>query len=231
MMGNLGHPTTDRGVGVGTDRSRRQSLDHDRPTLSVVRLHVIGVVVCLALLAGLAGGCSAVGGDGFQMTKNVILWHSWPKAQALVLDQALDQISEINPNVGVISLYVPPEELRDRYIEATRQGVGPDLLLGSSEWIRELVEAETVRPIDPVELERFNYYENAVLALEYESEVYGFPLSLYPMALYYNRSQTSSPPTSLEGLLEQAQAGSSVALVPRFKLGVLGNPAVRARAV
>ena len=201
-MGNLGRTTTDRGMGDGVGRHRRQRSNHGRPALPAARLRAIGVAVCLALLAGLAGGCSAVGGDGFQMTKNVILWHGWPKAQALVLDQALDQISEINPNVGVISLYVPPEELRERYIEATRQGVGPDLVLGSSEWIRELVEAETVRAIDPVELERFSYYENAVLALEYESEVYGFPLSLYPMALYYNRSQTSSPPTTLEALLE-----------------------------
>ncbi len=177
----------------------------------------------ISLLLSLAlGGCAVPLPSEVSLADNVILWHSWDEAEAEVLDQILDQVTEISPSTTVISVHVPQDELLDRYIDATLQGIGPDLLLGSSEWIRKLVETETIHSVDALDFDRFTYYENAVSAVSYEGRVFGFPLSLYPVALYYNNSQTPSPPTSLEALLTQAEAGNRVALVPRFRLSYWG---------
>ncbi len=168
------------------------------------------------------GGCVAPLLGEVNLADNVILWHSWDEADAEVLDQILSQVTEISPGTTVISVHVPQEELLDRYINATLQGIGPDLLIGSSEWIRDLVETETIRSVDALDFDKPAYYENALSAVIYEARIFGFPLSLYPVALYYNSSQAPSPPASLEALLAQADAGNRIALVPRFRLSYWG---------
>ena len=50
----------------------------------------------------------------------------------------------------------------------------------------------------------------------YHDQQFGIPLALAPRALYYNKSLVSTPPTTLDELLQEAAAGRSVAFVPRF---------------
>ena len=179
-------------------------------------------LLILTVVPLLLGGCVAPIVGEFGLSGNVILWHSWEETDALILEQILGQVSEISPDTEVISIYVPPDELLQRYIDSTLQGVGPDLLLGSSEWVRDLADAGTARPLSGVDLNRFDYHENALSALQFQGQIYGLPMSLFPVALYYNRSHTQAPPTTLEEMLEQAAAGESIALVPRFKLSHWG---------
>ena len=174
------------------------------------------------LLAFLLAGCNLFSNRPLALTGDILLWHSWDEQDALVLEQVLEHVAEINPQTSVIAIHVPAEEILDRYIVATEQGVGPDLLLGSSEWTGQLVEAGVVRSINFDEREFAQYLPTAMAALQYkpdgqEAAFFGFPLSLYPTALYRNTQMANATPITLDELLTRADAGESVALVPRFE--------------
>lgn len=198
---------------------------HDRnlavlPLLSTVNRFLPGFTSLL--LAFLLTGCNALPGDSLNLTGNVLLWHSWDEADTLVLEQVLERVTEIEPGTAVIAVHVPADELLDQYILTTEQGVGPDLLLGSSEWTGQLVEAGVVRPIDFGERELVQYLPTAMATLQVrtdgqESAFFGFPLSLYPVALYRNTRMAATSPITLDEMLAHAEAGESVALVPRFQ--------------
>jgi ABC-type glycerol-3-phosphate transport system substrate-binding protein len=174
------------------------------------------------LLAFSLAGCQASFPDPFHLKGNLLLWHSWDEVDASVLDEVLSQITEIMPETEIVSIYVPADEMRSRYIMATQQGVGPDLLLAPSEWVHEFVDAGVVRPITIDELGVNSYLPAALASVYYQDDYYGFPLSVFPVALYYNTQLTSNPPVTLSGLLDRVEEGESIAFVPRFQLAYWG---------
>jgi maltose-binding protein MalE len=60
------------------------------------------------------------------------------------------------------------------------------------------------------------FNERNLAITQYRGQQFGIPLALAPRAMYYNKSIVSSPPTTLDELLQEAAAGHSVAFVPRF---------------
>lgn len=170
--------------------------------------------IFILLLLFVVTGCRQDGGSDGVLSGRVILWHSWSPEETAVLDDALLEFHEINPEVQVIELAPAPDELLDRFVQAGREGTGPDLLIGSSDWIQQLADADLIRPIRAELLgPAFGQSRRAVT---YQEQLYGLPLSLAPYALYYNKSMVTDPATNLEELLVQADDGRQVAFVPRF---------------
>lgn len=147
------------------------------------------------------------------LSGRILLWHSFPEQETEILRTILAKYSEINPDVRVISARVPPSQLRSRYQNTAGQGLGPDLLIGSHEWVRPFVEAGLIKGINcdlenkednpPPETslciaDTERYLPNALETLRYEGRLYGLPLSLQPEALYYNKNLVSSPASTLD---------------------------------
>ena len=97
------------------------------------RLHLLLLLPAI-LLSGALTGCRDALPVEVNLRGNILLWHSWDEQDALVLEQVLQQIPEISATTTVISMHVPADELKERYIVATQQGVGPDLVLAPNEW-------------------------------------------------------------------------------------------------
>jgi arabinogalactan oligomer/maltooligosaccharide transport system substrate-binding protein len=152
-----------------------------------------------------------------ELSGRVVLWHGWTPEETAILEEALDEFREIHPQVTVASLALPKSELLEQYKLSANDGLAPDILLGSSDWVGELADAGLVRGFENDEFNALNLETGRLAATRYQNKIYGLPLSLYPSALYYNKSLVDSPPTSLDGLLEQAAEGIEVAFVPRFE--------------
>jgi maltose-binding protein MalE len=135
----------------------------------------------------------------------------------VVLEEALVQFQEIHPDVRVISVAWPEDLILGEFVEAGSDGLGPSLFIGDESWIGELVNADLIQSLAPGNASATHLISrNQVLAI-YKDQLFGFPLSLAPNALYYNKGLVTEPPKSLEALVQEAADGNQVAFVPRFK--------------
>lgn len=151
-----------------------------------------------------------------QLSGRVTIWHTWTPEETLVLDQALAEFEEIHPNVHIVSVAFSYDQILAEFMEAGKEGLGPTLIFGTNSWIGDLVDAGLIRPLPP-DLAKLDLFNARNLAMtEYRGRQYGLPLALAPRALYYNKSLVSEPPETLDDLLQEAEAGRSVAFVPRF---------------
>ncbi len=155
--------------------------------------------------------------DEDELHGRITLWHSWPASEALVLEEAIAQFQEIHPDVRVITVSLPRDQLLDQFQKAGKDGFGPALLIGNDSWIGALAAEGLIRPMtDYVESPVLLAGNNRALALN-QGHVYGVPLFLEPRALYFNKQQVPDVPESLDALLEEAAQGKRVAFVPRFE--------------
>jgi len=174
-------------------------------------------LITISLMLLLLSSCQLFRQGDDELSGRVVLWHGWTFEETAILEEALDEFREIHPQVTVASLAFPKEDLLEQYIQSANDGLAPDLLLGSSDWVRQLADSGRIRAFENEEVNDLNLDTGRLSATKYREKVYGVPLSLYPRALYYNKSLVDTPPTSLDDLLEQAADGKEVAFVPRFE--------------
>ncbi|HMR64745.1 MAG TPA: extracellular solute-binding protein [Anaerolineae bacterium] len=182
---------------------------------------VIGFVGLVSLLLG-TSGCRSASENPEALSGHVILWHSWTADEALVLEQSLAEFREANPYVTIVTLALPFDELLDRFRRSAQDGAGPDLLLAPSNWIRDLADANLIRPLEAGEVSDLRLDTRNTRLVAYQNRVYGVPLSVSPKALYFNQTLVDRPIATLNELLEHAASGQEVAFVPRFEASYWG---------
>lgn len=184
--------------------------------LTFLRARLPALLFCLLLVA-----CTP--SDG-RLSGRILLWHSFDEADTVVLGQILAKFGEIYPDVQVVSAAVPPDDLLTRYEYTAAQGLGPDLLIGPNDWVYELAQDELIQDISREMSDTRVYLASAVETLRLSDPslsqdpvpLYGLPLSLRPVALYYNTQLVSTPATTLEELLAHAADEQPVALNTDF---------------
>ncbi len=186
--------------------------------MAIARKHAILLIL---LFLGLSG-CRSDSDNTGELSGHMILWHSWTADEALVLGQALAEFREANPQVTLVTLALPFDELLNRFRQSARDGAGPDLLLGSTDWLGSLADTGLIRPLSEGQVSDLNFNSRTTRMAEYQGRVYGVPISLGPKALYYNTTMVDQPATTLDELLSHAAAGQAVAFVPRFESAYWG---------
>ncbi len=124
-----------------------------------------------------------------QIDGRVVLWHSWSGADGDALAAILTDFQERYPNLTVDTLFVAYDELPQTYADAVAEGGGPDLVFAPNWWLRDLVDVESVQPLDELvdssTLERF--WPAAVDNLRVDGRLYGLPVNVDLVALYVNQ--------------------------------------------
>ncbi|MBK8988693.1 MAG: extracellular solute-binding protein [Chloroflexi bacterium] len=146
------------------------------------------------------------------------IWHPWNGRLAAALEKFVADYQANCPNVRILVTEIPEDELLDLFTASGASSSSlPDLLLGSSAWLLPLIEAQTIQPItnDIAAETRQRFIPAALNTLEYQSELYGLPYWLDFNVLYFNRTQISDPPLTLDELAQQAQS-AGIALPVSF---------------
>ena len=151
------------------------------------------------------------------LTPRLILWHTWDGEQATVINSAVSRFSEIFDNAVVVASYVPEDELIERYVAASEQGLGPDIFIAPNTALPELADANLITPLPDDTLNPALYYTPSLATATYQNSLYGVPFSMRPMAMYYNLELVDNPATTLTELLSQAEAGTGVAINTQFQ--------------
>lgn len=163
-------------------------------------------------------GCRADAADD-EMRGRLTLWHSWSPAEEEMLEVALAQFQEIHPEVRIIPVSMPEEQILSEFSQSGNDGLGPAILIGKNSWIRQLADTGLIRPLplnQVSDTSTFFNYRNRALT-EYQDEIFGVPMSLEPYALYYNKDMVEELPESLDALLAEAADGNGISFVPRFE--------------
>ncbi len=162
-------------------------------------------------------------GNESRLSGRILLWHGWEDEEAAVLEGLVNTFEQLQPDVNIVTAAIPPDELLTQYEDTAALGLGPDLMLGSSEWMTALVEEGLIRPVNTQNLDTARYYPAAINTVTYAGSVYGLPLSIWPPGLYYNRQLVSTAPAAtFDALLTAGAAGQTVLINSSAKPAFMG---------
>lgn len=174
-----------------------------------------------------------------KMQGKLLFWHSLSGELMQIVNQGLQEFKQLNPDVNIVSEYIPEDELKLRFMQQSQAGLGASMVLLFSHEIPELVKAKHLKSLDSTDIDLSSYLPLTLNQVRYQNKIYGVPLGSEIQVLCYNQAnlQTiqdpedpflSQPPTELDGLIERSQKGYSVGMVSSFQdtfwgIGIFGG--------
>ena len=74
------------------------------------RLKIIWLLFLLLLIVS----CRPTSPDD-ELSGRITLWHSWSEEDAVILEEALAQFQEIHPNVHIVPVAFPEDQILDEF--------------------------------------------------------------------------------------------------------------------
>jgi len=153
----------------------------------------------------------------------VTLWHAYTGTEAEVLESAVDAFNSANEDVTVEVLSVSNDDLLNKYETAAASGSGPEIILTSaSDRIGQLADSQLIAPIDSLGIDTSKYLPSAIDGVTYEGSLYGVPLNIKSVALFYNKTMVDEPAKTLDELVAHAADGKAVTVNNSFYHGFWG---------
>ena len=141
--------------------------------------------------------------------KKIVYWGLWENKD--IMRPILDEWEKQNPNVTVEYERQSKEQYRERLQSALARGEGPDIFRFHNTWVPVLKGELAVMPaglMTPSEFEEV-FYPVATNDLVWGTEIYGMPLEIDTLALFYNdeifREAGKLPPTDWNELRDLAR--------------------------
>lgn len=145
----------------------------------------------------------------------VSIWHSLSENELPALVQIIKNFKPLYPNVYFDVLYVPQQDLQERFITESREGGGPSLLLAPAEWGPALYDAGAVVNLVSLIQEEQLAAINAP-ALEqglFHGLLIGLPYSISGVVLYRNKDILTLQADTFEELATFAQSSTQGEIV------------------
>jgi arabinogalactan oligomer/maltooligosaccharide transport system substrate-binding protein len=144
------------------------------------------------------------------LTGNVVLWHSKKVEETNSLNAIIAGFKTLYPGVNVQALFVPDNDLRNKFETAVASGSGPSLLIGAADWGPASFNAQLVQDLTPMLtaglLDTLN--DAAVASVKYKGAVVGLPINLKGVVMFRNKAIVPEAATSLADLITKAKAAN-----------------------
>ncbi len=163
----------------------------------------VGALLPLALAATLAlAGFGCGRPDDGRIT--VVLWHAYPPQsdERAALEEVVDRFNQDSETTRVKLLSVAYNAFADKITNAIPNGNGPDLFIFAHDRIGDWVAADLIEPIEYyVDEELADHYAyDALAAMAYRGSLYGLPLAVKSLALFYRTDLCPTPPRTTDEL-------------------------------
>lgn len=146
----------------------------------------------------LAAACS-----GNEKSESLLLWHAYSGAELEALEDAVAKV-EAESDLKIRLVSVPYEAFADKLTAAIPNGNGPDLFIFAHDRIGHWNANHLIEPIefyvDSSIADRFAY--QAVAAMSYDDSLYGLPLAVKSVALFYRTDLLKAAPTETKQLFD-----------------------------
>lgn len=141
----------------------------------------------------------------------IVIWSLWDEQE--VFNPILSQYTQLYPNVRFDYKKFTFEEYEDMVVNALAAGRGPDIWLLHNTWLPKHIDK--LAPMTEGNMSAFEYSDTFVdVAFNdfvVDNQIYGIPLSVDTLALYYNKdlfnsAAITSPPATWQDFKEDVQA-------------------------
>jgi arabinogalactan oligomer/maltooligosaccharide transport system substrate-binding protein len=138
----------------------------------------------------------------------IILWHSYRGGEKEALKEVVANYNNSQSEIKIKALGVPFDALPDKITAAIPLGKGPDLFIFAHDRIGGWVEADIIEPLDFYLEDDISgeFVEGAYEPMIYDESLYGLPMSLKSIILYYNPDLISTPPKTTDEMIALAKA-------------------------
>ncbi len=147
--------------------------------------------------------------DDCDLSGSIKVWHPYTESAETVLTQIQQTFLQACPNTFIQLEAFERTELIDLYEAALAHDDAPDMLLVTNRDITRLAASELIAPLDNA-LDA-DFLQRYALGLEttarFDGSLYGVPVALNSMALYYDTELVSDPPVVLDDILTMAADG------------------------
>ena len=142
--------------------------------------------------------------------REIVLWHSYTGAERAALEVTAQAWNADHPTTPLVLVAVPHDAFADKISSAIPRGNGPDLFVYAQDRMGDWADAGVIEPIefwvDDARADRFG--DRALGLMSYRSSLWGLPLALKSLALFYRSDLVATPPASTVEL---------VALAPKMR--------------
>ena len=97
-------------------------------------------------------------------------------------------------------------DVRPQFKDATKVGKGPDVIVGAHDWLGELVQNNTVAPVNLAAADAAKFAPQSIAATKFNGQSYGVPYAVENIALVRNTALAPTAPASMADLVSQGQA-------------------------
>ncbi len=136
----------------------------------------------------------------------VTVWHSLKDTETEGFNTIMAAFQAEHPNVTFDVLFVPFDDLRNKYETAAATGGGPDLLIGGDDWGPPLFDALLVADVSDVAVENIN--AAAMNVGTYKEAQVGLPYVLKGVLLYRNTAVQAEAAADFDDLVAKAAAAT-----------------------
>lgn len=156
----------------------------------------------------------------------ITIWHSYhpDENEEKAFNQILEAYKAENPNVTVDVLYVPFDQLANKWSTEVAAGGGPDMFTMPNDALGDWIRGGLVAPVDEFVAGHLDGFSDlAIAGVTYEGQMYAVPGIAKAVGLFYNKSLVETPPTTTDELLAQVQEGKTLVMRPYayFNYGLL----------
>ena len=159
----------------------------------------LAVLAFLALVS-VVGACDRAQG--------IVLWHAYNGAERDALAAGAARWNIEHPDHPLELVAVPYGAFADKLTSAIPGGNGPDLFIYPQDRIGDWADSGVIEPlefwVDDARADRFS--DEAVAAMAYKGSLWGLPIAVKSLALYYRPDLVAQPPRTTDELLALAPA-------------------------
>lgn len=156
------------------------------------------LAICLALAVA---ACTSRNPDA------LVLWHAYNGAERDALEASAARWNAAHPEHPLELVAVPHQAFADKLTSAIPNGNGPDLFIYAQDRIGGWVDAGVVEPLefwlDDTRMDRFS--DEAIRAMDYKGSLWGLPMTVKSLALFYRTDLVAQPPRTTDELLALAR--------------------------
>lgn len=190
---------------------------------SILCLLVFALVACAPDRSGLSDGAGGNNGNGDRQQEQpsgkddaaedkpdkLIVWSNDDAKHVAAVEHLAAMFTE-ETGIPVEVVPVTGSEQVQKLALAAPAGNGPDLFYQPQDRLGDIVVQGLAEPLSLTEQELAQYSEAAINAVQYEGEIYGFPISIETYALFYNKALVDQVPAALEDVAQLSSALTNV---------------------
>jgi arabinogalactan oligomer/maltooligosaccharide transport system substrate-binding protein len=150
-----------------------------------------------------------------EVTGEVTIWNAYGtgSAEEKALAQVLDMVKAKNPNATINVLQIPFDQVFNKFETEVAAGGGPDMFTVPNDNLGNEVRAGLLAPVDDLIANyKSQYTPLAIDGLTVDGKIYGTPVIVKAVALYYNKDTVPTPPKTTDDLLALVKSGKKLVL-------------------